>query len=98
MSNNDFNNAMAKVLAYGIARINNMDMTHEEALELAGVSHVDDTEELCKCGINEETWVANDGIPCVGDGCHIWCDCQNDTEETQAHYTHPDSNAFITWD
>lgn len=35
--NNDYTDAMAKVLAYGIARINNMDMTHEEALELAGV-------------------------------------------------------------
>lgn len=38
MSNNDFTNAMASVLAYGIARIQNMDMTHEEALELAGVT------------------------------------------------------------
>lgn len=38
-NDNDFNNAMAKVLAYGIARILEMDMTHEEALELAGVTN-----------------------------------------------------------
>ena len=42
-NDNDFSNAMARVLAYGIARINNMDMTHEEALELAGVP--DTTED-----------------------------------------------------
>ena len=60
-NDNDFSNALAKVLAYGIARINNMDMTHEEALELAGVTDVAETE-------------------------------------TPPSYTHPDSNAFITWD
>jgi len=40
-SDNDFSTAMAKVLAYGIARINNMDMTHEEALDLAGVTNTE---------------------------------------------------------
>jgi hypothetical protein len=46
-NNNDFSNAMSRVLAYGIARINNMDMTHEEALELAGVPDTteDDTHD-----------------------------------------------------
>lgn len=36
-NDNDFTNAMTRVLAYGIARINNMDMTHEDALELVGI-------------------------------------------------------------
>ena len=32
---------------------------------------MNDNETLCKCGINEQTWLAYD-MPCVGDDCHIW--------------------------
>ena len=56
-NDNDFSNAMSRVLAYGIARINNMDMTHEEALELAGVPDTKD-DEHCE--------------PCVWDGVAYW--------------------------
>jgi hypothetical protein len=27
--------------------------------------------DICQCGIDEQTWVAFD-LPCVGDDCHIW--------------------------
>jgi hypothetical protein len=37
-TDNDFTNAMTRALAYGIARILNMDMEHAEALELAGIT------------------------------------------------------------
>jgi hypothetical protein len=37
-TDNDFTNAMTRALAYGIARILNMDMEHAEALELAGIN------------------------------------------------------------
>jgi len=36
-TDNDFTNAMTRALAYGIARILNMNMEHAEALELAGI-------------------------------------------------------------
>ena len=41
--------------------------------------------ELCKCGIDEETWNAFDGIPCVDDGLHLWDDeyCSQDLDATQ---------------
>jgi hypothetical protein len=48
-NDNDFSNAMSRVLTYGIARINNMDMTHEEALELAGVPDTKDDEHCEHC-------------------------------------------------
>lgn len=36
-----------------------------------GYKEVKVEEELCKCGINYETWVAYD-IKCVDDDLHLW--------------------------
>jgi hypothetical protein len=36
-----------------------------------GVKIMKEVEEICKCGINYQTWMDYD-MECVGDGLHVW--------------------------